>query len=177
MSLRIYLWTEDGPWRLPKAFFDLQRALPQYAGTRQKAIEVLYEWRGPWLYTNVSGYFIAFDAAGLRDVKASAAAFIEQWEAGDRIARVKRTRHHSHGDIRSAVGTDTRQTMALSLGERRVELIQRASLSHGGHHFRLIRSTAPRCRPGNRSRSSSLQRALGPCWRCLRNLARSKTAL
>jgi len=47
-SLRYYLWADDGPWRLPSRLHqDLiarKVALPQYAGTKQKVLEVFARW-------------------------------------------------------------------------------------------------------------------------------------
>ena len=48
ISIRYYLWADDGPWRLPSRLHqDLiarKVALPQYAGTKQKILEVFARW-------------------------------------------------------------------------------------------------------------------------------------
>ena len=48
ISIRYYLWVDDGPWRLPvqlhQDLFDRKVALPQYAGTKQKILEVFARW-------------------------------------------------------------------------------------------------------------------------------------
>ena len=48
ISIRYYLWADDGPWRLPvRLHQDLiakKVALPQYAGTKQKILEVFARW-------------------------------------------------------------------------------------------------------------------------------------
>jgi hypothetical protein len=48
ISIRYYLWADDGPWRLPvRLHQDLiarKVALPQYAGTKQKILEVFALW-------------------------------------------------------------------------------------------------------------------------------------
>ena len=45
ISIRYYLWADDGPWRLASRLHqDLiarKVALPQYAGTKQKMLEVM----------------------------------------------------------------------------------------------------------------------------------------
>src|SRR5262249_34430687 len=44
LLVRYYLWAADGPWRLPSQLYqnliDRQVALPQFAGTKQKVLEV-----------------------------------------------------------------------------------------------------------------------------------------
>jgi hypothetical protein len=48
ISIRYYLWADDGPWRLPSRLHqDLIKwkvALPQYAGTKQKVLEMFARW-------------------------------------------------------------------------------------------------------------------------------------
>ena len=48
ISIRYYLWADDGPWRLPvqlhQDLIDRKVALPQYAGTKQKIMEVFARW-------------------------------------------------------------------------------------------------------------------------------------
>ena len=48
ITVRYYLWADDGPRRLPVGLHQdlLARkvALPQYAGTRQKILEVFVRW-------------------------------------------------------------------------------------------------------------------------------------
>jgi len=48
LEVRYYLWADDGPWRLPvqmhNDLFDRKVALPQYAGTKQKILEVFVRW-------------------------------------------------------------------------------------------------------------------------------------
>jgi hypothetical protein len=45
LLVRYYLWAADGPWRLTNQLhhdlFDRRVALPQYARTKQKILEVL----------------------------------------------------------------------------------------------------------------------------------------
>ena len=44
LLVRYYLWAADGPWRLPNQLhqdlIDRKVALPQFAGTKQKVLEV-----------------------------------------------------------------------------------------------------------------------------------------
>lgn len=44
LSIRYYLWADDGPWRLPSRLHQdviaRKVALPQYAGTKQRVLEV-----------------------------------------------------------------------------------------------------------------------------------------
>lgn len=44
LLVRYYLWAVDGPWRLPNQLhhdlIDREVALPQFAGTKQKVLEV-----------------------------------------------------------------------------------------------------------------------------------------
>ena len=48
ITIRYYLWADDSPWRLPvqlhQDLFDRKVALPQYAGTKQKVLEVFARW-------------------------------------------------------------------------------------------------------------------------------------
>jgi hypothetical protein len=48
ITIRYYLWADDGPWRitvqLHQDLFDRKVALPQYAGTKQKVLEVFVRW-------------------------------------------------------------------------------------------------------------------------------------
>lgn len=48
ITIRYYLWDDDGPWRLPvrlhQDLIERKVALPQYAGTKQKVLEVFARW-------------------------------------------------------------------------------------------------------------------------------------
>lgn len=48
LLVRYYLWADDGPWRLPvglrQDLVERKVALPQYAGTKQKILEVFARW-------------------------------------------------------------------------------------------------------------------------------------
>jgi hypothetical protein len=44
ISVRYYLWSADGPWRIPNRLhhdlIDRKPALPQYAASKQKVLEI-----------------------------------------------------------------------------------------------------------------------------------------
>jgi hypothetical protein len=69
LLLRYYLWTADGPWRLPSQLhydlMDRKVTLPQYAGTKQKVLEVLARRIGADTYSLLGqGTFFVFDKKG-----------------------------------------------------------------------------------------------------------------
>jgi hypothetical protein len=55
LLVRYYLWAADGPWRLPSRLhydlIDRKVALPQYAGTKQKVLEVFARRIGVDMYS------------------------------------------------------------------------------------------------------------------------------
>jgi hypothetical protein len=59
LLVRYYLWATDGPWRLANRLhydlMDRKVALPQYAGTRQKVLELFARRSG-------AGYFVLLTA-------------------------------------------------------------------------------------------------------------------
>jgi len=79
ISLRYYLWADDGPWQITHQLHsDLvsgKIALRQYAGTKQKIIEVfIREVRGRTVVVEARGSFYFFDARGCLDVSSQAEA-------------------------------------------------------------------------------------------------------
>jgi len=69
LLVRYYLWATDGPWRLPNQLhqdlIDREVALPQYAGTKQKVLEVLARRIGVDTYSlRGEGTIVAFDEDG-----------------------------------------------------------------------------------------------------------------
>ena len=69
ISIRYYLWADDGPWRLPSRLHqDLNAkkvALPQYAGTKQKIVEVFARWITRDTYSlKGRGSIFSFDESG-----------------------------------------------------------------------------------------------------------------
>jgi hypothetical protein len=78
-SLRYYLWAKDGPWRITHQLHsDLvsgKVALRQYAGTKQKIVEVfIRKVRGRPVIVEARGTFYCFDARGRLDVSSQAEA-------------------------------------------------------------------------------------------------------
>ena len=69
LLVRYYLWATDGPWRLPSRLhydlMDRKVALPQYAGTKQKVLEVFARRIGVETYSlRGQGTFFVFDENG-----------------------------------------------------------------------------------------------------------------
>ena len=72
ISIRYYLWADDGPWRitvqLHQDLFDRKVALPQYAGTKQKILEVFARWITRDTYSlKGRGSIDTFDADGFME--------------------------------------------------------------------------------------------------------------
>ena len=72
ITIRYYLWADDGPWRLPVQLHqDLiakKVALPQYAGTKQKILEVFARWITRDTYSlKGRGSIDTFDADGFME--------------------------------------------------------------------------------------------------------------
>lgn len=72
VSIRYYLWADDGPWRLPNRLHqDLiarKAALPQYAGTKQKILEVFARSITSETYSlKGRGSICTFDANGFME--------------------------------------------------------------------------------------------------------------
>jgi hypothetical protein len=69
LLIRYYIWASDGPWRLPSRLhydlMDRKVALPQYAGTKQKVLEVLARRIGVDTYSlRGQGTIFVFDKNG-----------------------------------------------------------------------------------------------------------------
>ncbi|MEW6641715.1 MAG: hypothetical protein AB1586_14520 [Pseudomonadota bacterium] len=67
MSLRFYVWPERGePQRLPHAAFNHRgrKRFPQFANTRQRVAQVIFDDAGPTTYFSVSAHYLAFDGDG-----------------------------------------------------------------------------------------------------------------
>ena len=72
ITIRYYLWADDGPWRitvqLHQDLFDRKVALPQYAGTKQKVLEVFARWITPDTFSlKGRGDICTFDADGFME--------------------------------------------------------------------------------------------------------------
>jgi hypothetical protein len=77
ISVRYYLWSAEGLLRITQRLhhnlFDRTAALPQYAGTKQKIVEVLIQRLTSRDYSiGARGIAYPFDAKGFLDVKALA---------------------------------------------------------------------------------------------------------
>ena len=69
LLIRYYIWASDGPWRLPSRLhydlMDRKVALPQYAGTKQKVLEVFARRIGVDAYSlQGRGTIFTFDENG-----------------------------------------------------------------------------------------------------------------
>ena len=64
MPIRHYIVTKKGLRRLRLDVFNKRATLPQFAGTRQKVIQVQYERRGDRLLLKASGDYYSFDKNG-----------------------------------------------------------------------------------------------------------------
>jgi hypothetical protein len=69
MRLRSYIAMDEGLRRLPMNVIEGRVAVPQLAGTRQKTIQALYEWRAGHLFLAVRGNYLNFDEMGITHVK------------------------------------------------------------------------------------------------------------
>ena len=72
LVVRYYLWADDGPWRLPdrlhQDLIDGKVAFPQYAGTKQKILEVFARWITSGTYSlKGRGSICTFDADGIME--------------------------------------------------------------------------------------------------------------
>jgi hypothetical protein len=65
MKFRFYVVTDEGLRRVPLKVLEERLAAPQLTAARQKAIEVLYEWRADRLYLKASGQYLSFDDRGV----------------------------------------------------------------------------------------------------------------
>jgi len=78
-SLRYYLWADDGHWRithrLHSELVSGKVVLRQYAGTKQKIVEVfIHKVRGSQKIVEARGGVYSFDARGRLDVASQAEA-------------------------------------------------------------------------------------------------------
>jgi hypothetical protein len=87
---RYYLWTDEGPMRLPHAVRSTDRSLPQFAGTTQKYLSVYYERRGDELLCHLDGGYLSFDENGRLDSRAVAMRAVETMNAWDLENSAKR---------------------------------------------------------------------------------------
>jgi hypothetical protein len=91
LVVRYYLWADDGPWRLPvqlhQDLFDRKVALPQYAGSKLKVLEVFARWITSDTYSlKGRGSIFSFDEKGFLEQSQprSCRRIYRQWHAGGR---------------------------------------------------------------------------------------------
>ncbi|MGY4402853.1 hypothetical protein [Bradyrhizobium sp. USDA 3315] len=68
MSLRFYVWPDQGdPQRLPHAAFNNRgwKRFPQFANTRQRVLQVIFDNAAPKLRLSVNAHYLDFDGDGL----------------------------------------------------------------------------------------------------------------
>jgi hypothetical protein len=63
--VRFYLISSEGRFRIPLRVYEKSTPVPQYAGTRQKEVQVTYEWRGDHLFLAARGFYADFDERGV----------------------------------------------------------------------------------------------------------------
>jgi hypothetical protein len=88
-KFRHYLFGSDGVWRLPTRILG-RTVLLQYAGTKQKTLDVHYWYEGGAIKADIRPILIAFDAEGRWDRAYSVQGGIAVLEAADITARAKR---------------------------------------------------------------------------------------
>ena len=134
--LRYYLWTDEGPMRLPHAVRSTDRLLPQYAGTTQKYMSVYYEWRGDKLLCHLDGGYLSFDESGRLDSNAVAMRVVETMNAWDLENSAKRMRAPDLRTIRKA--RDLRNKHRWEPSEADKEVVLGDLLHVGDPHRRPI---------------------------------------
>lgn len=83
---RNYVFASDGVWKIPKRMID-RMVFPQYAGTKQKILDVLYWRKGSAIKVDFSPTLMTFDAEGRWDRAYSVQGAIAVLEAADIKAR------------------------------------------------------------------------------------------
>jgi hypothetical protein len=89
MKFRYYLFSSDGVWRISTRMLS-RIVLPQYAGTKQKTLDVHCWYEGGVIKTDIRPSAMAFDAEGRWDRAYSVQGVIAVLEAADITARAKR---------------------------------------------------------------------------------------
>ena len=83
---RNYVFASDGVWKIPKRMLD-RMVFPQYAGTKQKMLDVLFWRKGSEIKVDFSPTLMAFDAEGRWDRAYSVQGAMAVLEAADIKAR------------------------------------------------------------------------------------------
>ena len=100
-SLRIYIWPEQGePQRLPRAAFRDRKRFPQFASTRQRYVQAIFEDHGRTVGFSATGHYLTFDGDGLviPDVAGAMSAVFAHHE----LERAKRDEVPQLGAVRDA---------------------------------------------------------------------------
>ena len=88
LKFRYYLFGSDGVWRISTRMLS-RMVLPQYAGTKQKTLDVHFWYEGGMIKTDIRPSATAFDAEGRWDRAYSVQGGLAVLEAAI-IARAKR---------------------------------------------------------------------------------------
>ena len=89
MKFRYYLFGSDGVWRIPTRMLG-RMVLPQYAGSKQKTLDVHCWNEGGAIKADIRPILMAFDAEGRWDRAYSVQGAIAVLEAADITARANR---------------------------------------------------------------------------------------
>ena len=88
MKLRFYVNVDENLRRLPLGVIEERLAVPQLAKTRQKFVQVTYEWRGGLVFLDANGFYLNFDDYGVAYVSnKNLRAAMEVTSLADKIAR------------------------------------------------------------------------------------------
>ena len=85
---RNYVFANDGVWKIPKRMLG-RMVFPQYAGTKQKMLDVFFWRKGSAIKVDFSPTLMAFDAEGRWDRAYSVQGAMAVLEAADITARAK----------------------------------------------------------------------------------------
>lgn len=89
MNIRLYLVTDRGLRRVTTSALFVKRdlRLPQYADSRQAALQAIYEWRAGRLFLELMGTYMEFDKGGRQFVSRQALRNARlRLSAGEQIA-------------------------------------------------------------------------------------------
>jgi hypothetical protein len=89
MKFRYYLFVSDGVWRISTRTLS-RMVLPQYAGTKQKILDVHFWYEGGAIKTEIRPSVMAFDAEGRWDRAYSVQGGLAVLAAADATASAKR---------------------------------------------------------------------------------------
>ena len=88
MKVRYYVFGSDGVWRISTQMLN-RMVLPQYAGTKQKTLDVHCWYEGGGIKADIRPILMAFGADGRWDRAYSVQGAIATLEAADITARAK----------------------------------------------------------------------------------------